>query len=110
MPLAILGMPKANQQNQPEQVEEQEIKYGRGENPASRSNLTSHKGRPSVREIWGEDAVKLTTTCTPTAKIGLPDAVKASGYNSLAELLEYIGRGLITLPEKPERLGSQPRS
>ncbi|MGB8703213.1 MAG: hypothetical protein WCD18_27660, partial [Thermosynechococcaceae cyanobacterium] len=77
--------------------------FSRGEHPASQRNLTYHKGRPSVRDAWGEDAVKLTTTCTPTAKTGLPDALDAAGYASLAELLEYIGRGLITLPDKPQR-------
>ena len=95
---AILEMPKANQ---PEQDEEP-IKYARGESPASKSNLI-HKGRPKVWDTWGEDAIKLCTTCTPTAKQGLSDSLEASGYNSLAELLEYIGRGLITLPQKPER-------
>ncbi|HEY9826733.1 MAG TPA: hypothetical protein V6D19_14915 [Stenomitos sp.] len=76
--------------------------YERGKNPASLQNLTSHKGRPKVRDTWGEDPGSLTTSCTPTAKKGLPDALKASGYTSLAELLEYLGRGLITLPQKPE--------
>ncbi|MGB8698945.1 MAG: hypothetical protein WCD18_05970 [Thermosynechococcaceae cyanobacterium] len=99
MLLALLEMPKA-QQTEPT---EETIKYARGENPVSQRNLTYHKGRPSVRDAWGEDAVKLTTTCTPTAKTGLPDALDAAGYASLAELLEYIGRGLITLPQKPPR-------
>lgn len=99
MSATLLQMPKANQSEQ----DEEPIKYARGKNPASKSNLTSHKGRPKVRDVWGEDAEKITTTCTPTAKTGLSDALKASGYTSLAELLEYIGRGLITLPQKPER-------
>lgn len=86
----------------PEPVQ-QTIGLGRGSNPASRKNLTSHSGRPSVRDMWGEDAEKLTTTCTPTAKNGLKDSLSASGYVSLPDLLEYIGRGLITLPDKPPR-------
>ena len=98
MSATLLEMPQA----EPEQTEEP-IKYARGKNPASKSNLTSHKGRPKVRDTWGEDAIKLCTTCTPTAKQGMSDTLEASGYTSLAELLEYIGRGLITLPQKPER-------
>jgi hypothetical protein len=98
MSSALLEMPSPNSPPPDEPV-----KFGRGQNPASRENLTSHKGRPSVREMWGEDAEKLTTSCTPTAKQGIPDALKASGYLSLPDLLEYIGRGLITLPQRPPR-------
>jgi hypothetical protein len=99
MSASLLEMPKVNQ---PEPVEEP-IKYARGKNPASKSGLTSHKGRPKVRDVWGEDAKNLCTSCTPTAKEGISDSLEASGYDSLAELLEYIGRGLITLPQKPKR-------
>ncbi|HEY9828390.1 MAG TPA: hypothetical protein V6D19_23360, partial [Stenomitos sp.] len=47
-----------------EQPPEEEVNYERGKNPASLQNLTSHKGRPKVRDTWGEDPGSLTTSCT----------------------------------------------
>ena len=75
-------------------------KYGRGENPSSKKNL-QHKGRPSMEERWGEPTKSRGLTATETGWTGARETAKAQGYESLADFIEHMGRGLIEIPEKP---------
>lgn len=65
--------------------------YSRGKHPNSRENLI-HQGRPSGKAIYGEPKKRRTLTITESGWQGLANAAKASGFNSVSEYLEQVGR------------------
>jgi hypothetical protein len=73
----------------------------RGQHPNSQKNLT-HEGRPSSEEIYGEPKQNRTVTVTNSGWEGIKEFVKAAGYKSPSEFLELLGRGVISVPEKPK--------
>jgi hypothetical protein len=75
--------------------------HQRGKHPNSQKNLT-HKGRPSSEEIYGEPTGNRTVTVTSSGWEGVKQYVKEAGYKSPSEFLELLGRGIISVPMKPE--------
>lgn len=76
---------------------------GRGLSPNSQKNLI-HTGRPSSEDVYGEPSRNHTVTVTDTGWNGVKDIVKQAGYSGVSEFLEYVGRGIISVPEKMESL------
>jgi hypothetical protein len=73
----------------------------RGKHPNSQKNLT-HKGRPSSEDLYGEATGNRTVTVTESGWEGVKRFVKEAGYRSPSEFLEFLGRGIVSVPEKPE--------
>mgnify|MGYP003467657542 FL=1 len=74
----------------------------RGTHPNSKKNLSLTQGRPSAVEIWGEATKTRAITATETGWKGVREAAIEAGYQSLSEFLEMAGRGVVSLPKKPE--------
>lgn len=72
----------------------------RGQHPNSQKNLI-HTGRRSSEEIYGEPTGNRTVTVTLTGWQGARKAIKEAGYASPSEFLELLGRGVISVPERP---------
>ena len=73
----------------------------RGKNPNSQKNLI-HEGRPSSEAIYGEPTGNRTVTVTASGWEGVKRFVKEAGYRSPSEFLELLGRGMVSVPEKPD--------
>ena len=73
----------------------------RGQHPNSQKNLT-HAGRPSSEAIYGEPTKNRTVTVTESGWEGFRGLVKSAGYRSPSEFLELLGRGVISIPAKPQ--------
>jgi hypothetical protein len=73
----------------------------RGKHPNSQKNLT-HEGRPSSEAIYGEPTGNRTITVTASGWEGVKKYVKEAGYRSPSEFLELLGRGMVSVPEKPD--------
>jgi hypothetical protein len=72
----------------------------RGQHPNSQKNLI-HTGRPSSVEIYGEETKTRSITVTETGWTNAKQYVKESGYRSVSEFMEMLGRGIISIPTKP---------
>jgi hypothetical protein len=73
--------------------------YDRGKNPKSQENLTYHEGRPTV---WDEPTKAHGISVTDIAWNGLKQLSKDRGYRSISDLIEFIGRSYIEIPEKKD--------
>lgn len=67
---------------------------GAGRHPNSQANLTYHEGRPP---IYGETKKTHSVRITETGWDGLRALAQQQGCDSIAELLERLGRGSIPL-------------
>lgn len=70
---------------------------GSGRHPNSKANLTYHEGRPP---IYGETKKTHSIRITDTGWGGLREIAEQQGCDSVAELLERLGRGSLPLSKK----------
>jgi hypothetical protein len=73
----------------------------RGKHPNSQKNLI-RTGRISSEEMYGEPTGNRTVTVTQSGWEGVKKHIKEAGYRSPSEFLELLGRGFISVPQKPD--------
>jgi hypothetical protein len=69
-------------------------KHAHGKHPNTLANLTYHEGRPLA---FGEAKKRRNLSVTEEAWIGLQPIVEELGCNSVSDLLEKLGRGVVKL-------------
>lgn len=69
----------------------------RGQNPNSLENLKLGGRKPD----WGEKKRRHNVSLTDAAWEGTQAVLKAKGYASVSEFLEFLGREALVIPERP---------
>lgn len=72
----------------------------RGTNPNSLANLKLGGRKPE----WGQKKRPHNISLTDIAWEGTQALLKEKGYTSLSEYLEFLGREVIPVPERPENI------